>query len=281
MVKAKRLDDLATGLAAGGFGRPKMAQVIADGLRADIASGRLPSGGKLPLEHELIAQYGVSRAVVREALRLLESIGLIDVRRGPKGGAVVTTHRTSGVVRDAMLLSLQLADVTLGETYDALTAVVPPAARIAAELRSSETADALDRHTEAQLALLDDPVAFGIQGHLFHKTMIANCGNYALQLVTASLLDILLATAEPLAELVRHRMTADEIHEGNEIMVGHQRRMAEVIRSGDGSKAEQAWRTYLERVEYRYFQIIPRDLRLTDDIAHGRHRRLYRRGSES
>lgn len=89
----------------------------------------------------------------------------------------------------------------------------------------------------------------------------------------ASLLDIQLATAEPLAELVRHRMTADEIHEGNEIMVGRQRRMADVIRSGDGSKAEQAWRTYLERVEYRYLQIIPRDLRLTYDIARGRHRR--------
>lgn len=250
-----------------GSGRPKMAQLIADGLRADIATGRLPCGDRLPMEHELIAKYGVSRAVVREALRLLESIGLIDVKRGPKGGAVVTTHRTSSVVRDAMLLSLQLADVTLGETFDALTAVVPPAARTAAELRPRETADALDRHTDAQFALLDDHAAFGVQGHLFHKVMIANCGNYAINLVTVSLLDILMATAAPLAALVRHKMSSGQIHDGNEIMIAHQRRMAEVIRSGDGEEAERAWRRYFERVGLRYFEIVPRELRLTEDLT--------------
>lgn len=246
--------------------RPKMAQVIADGLRADIAAGRLASGRRLPLEHELVAQFGASRAVVREALRLLESAGLIDVRRGPKGGAVVT-HRTSGVVRDSLLLSFQLADVTLGQTFDALTGILPSAAGMAAEARPSETAKALDLHSDAQVDLLDDPIAFGIQGHLFHKVMIANCGNYAIHLLTSSLLDIMLATAEPLAAIISHQMIAKDIRAGNEVMLGHQRRMAEVIRAGNGRLAENAWRKYLERVAFRYFQLIPRDLLLTHDLA--------------
>jgi DNA-binding FadR family transcriptional regulator len=243
-----------------------MAQVIVERLRSDIASGRLANGRRLPLEHELIAQYGVSRAVVREALRLLESIGLIEVRRGAKGGAVVT-HRTSGVVRDAMLLSFQLADVTLGQTYEALTAMAPPAARMAAERRPLETYEALSNHTAAQAELFDDPVAFGTQGHLFNSVMIANCGNDAIHLLTSSLLDIMRSTAEPLAAMISHQMSRADIRKGYEIMLGHQRRVADVIRAGDGAAAETAWRAFMERVGYRYFQLVPRELRLTRDIA--------------
>ena len=69
-------------------GRPKVAEVITNELRADIASGRLPLGSRLPNERDLAAHFGVSQPTIREAIRALDSIGLIEVRHG--SGAFVT-----------------------------------------------------------------------------------------------------------------------------------------------------------------------------------------------
>jgi GntR family transcriptional regulator, transcriptional repressor for pyruvate dehydrogenase complex len=63
---------------------------IADQIRAAILSGRLQQGERLPPERELAEQFGVSRVTVRDALRGLEAMGLIEVRVGARGGAFVT-----------------------------------------------------------------------------------------------------------------------------------------------------------------------------------------------
>src|SRR5215212_2351824 len=63
---------------------------IADQIRAAILSGQLEQGERLPPERELAEQFGVSRVTVRDALRGLEAMGLIEVRVGARGGAFVT-----------------------------------------------------------------------------------------------------------------------------------------------------------------------------------------------
>src|SRR3954454_1177452 len=63
---------------------------IADQIRAAIVGGRLNQGERLPPERELAEQFGVSRVTVRDALRALEAMGLIEVRVGARGGAYVT-----------------------------------------------------------------------------------------------------------------------------------------------------------------------------------------------
>lgn len=240
----------------------KMAQVIADGLRSEIASGRLSNGKRLPLEHELIAGYGVSRAVVREALRLLESAGLIVVKRGPKGGAVVT-DRTSGVVRDSLVLSLQLADVRLGQVYDCLLAILPGAARLAAEQRPREAAAALREHTAREEQALGDLQRFSLEVQAFNHVMLANCGNHALALYAISLLDIMQAAIAPVMSIVQHKMNGETLQEGLQSVVHYQRHLAHVIASGDGAHADAAWRRYVERVGERFFELVPRDLELS------------------
>src|SRR4051794_2140003 len=59
-----------------------MAQQVRDDLREQMKSGKLPSGARLPSEPECCEIYEVSRATVREAYRLLEQEGLVEVRRG-------------------------------------------------------------------------------------------------------------------------------------------------------------------------------------------------------
>ena len=68
---------------------------IADQIRAAILGGRLEQGQRLPPERELAEQFGVSRVTVRDALRALEAMGLIEVRVGARGGAFVTAPSRS------------------------------------------------------------------------------------------------------------------------------------------------------------------------------------------
>jgi len=63
----------------------RVLRALVDGIRA----GSIPPGSRLPRDHELAARFGVSRPVVRDALDQLRRAGLLDVRRGPGGGAFV------------------------------------------------------------------------------------------------------------------------------------------------------------------------------------------------
>ena len=73
----------------GQFAQPSVAEMVADVIRARIVAGTLPDGSMLPKQDQLISEFQVSRPSFREALRILESEGLISVRRGNIGGAQV------------------------------------------------------------------------------------------------------------------------------------------------------------------------------------------------
>lgn len=68
---------------------PKAAELVAEALRGRILRRELLPGDRLPSESLLMAQYGVSRPTLREALRLLEAQQLLVVRRGSGGGGVI------------------------------------------------------------------------------------------------------------------------------------------------------------------------------------------------
>src|SRR3954463_12303314 len=81
---------------------------IADQIRQAIVTGKLNEGERLPPERELAEQFGVSRVTVRDALRALEAMGLIEVRVGARGGAFVTVPSGSIVgqtMSDMMMMS--------------------------------------------------------------------------------------------------------------------------------------------------------------------------------
>src|SRR5260370_39968207 len=81
---------------------------ISDQIRQAIVTGKLTEGERLPPERTLAEQFGVSRVTVRDALRGLEAMGLVEVRVGARGGAFVTVPSGTLVgqtMSDMMLMS--------------------------------------------------------------------------------------------------------------------------------------------------------------------------------
>jgi GntR family transcriptional regulator, transcriptional repressor for pyruvate dehydrogenase complex len=105
---------------------------VVDQIERAILTGEMRETDRLPSERELIGQFGVSRATIREALRVLQSRGFIDVRHGDPSGAVIRANPGASVA--ALLNSLFRADrLTLADVIQFRILVESAAAALAAK----------------------------------------------------------------------------------------------------------------------------------------------------
>jgi DNA-binding FadR family transcriptional regulator len=101
---AQRDDDLFEPITVA-----RASSAIAEQIRTAIVTGKLTAGERLSPERELAEQFGVSRVTVRDALRSLEAMGLIEVRVGARGGAFVTAptgSRVAQAMSDMMMMAV-------------------------------------------------------------------------------------------------------------------------------------------------------------------------------
>jgi GntR family transcriptional regulator, transcriptional repressor for pyruvate dehydrogenase complex len=107
-----------------GDGRTTKASfAIAADFRSRIARGELAEGELLPVESDLVDELGVSKGVVREALRILEIEGLVEVRRGLGGGPRVR-HPSIPQVANGMGVYLQIGDVLVTDVWESRDRVI-------------------------------------------------------------------------------------------------------------------------------------------------------------
>ncbi|MDO9487493.1 MAG: GntR family transcriptional regulator, partial [Sphingomonadaceae bacterium] len=118
--------------------QPRIAEIVADGLRQRILSGELKDDDVLPKQEDLMAEFGVSPPCIREAFRILETEGLVTVLRGNVGGAVV--HVPQPFTAAYMMgLVLESRRTTLFDLMNAMRILEPVCAATCAERA--------DRHT--------------------------------------------------------------------------------------------------------------------------------------
>jgi DNA-binding FadR family transcriptional regulator len=117
----------------------RLAERVAAALQDDIERARWPVGQVLGSETDLIERYGVSRAILREAVRILEHHGAVRTKRGPNGGLIVAIPDSDAILRSARMI-LEYDGVTVEQLLEA-RAVLEVAAVRSAATRDDPAAD--------------------------------------------------------------------------------------------------------------------------------------------
>ena len=154
---------------------------IADTLTDMIAQRRFLPGDKLPSELELAVELQVSRTTLREALRILTTRGLVEVRRGV--GTFVTQSKS--IHADYDLLKIQNTNVTAKELYEMRLMFEPQAAYYACKRASDEELETIFRYGELdeEMILRRDPL-WADSEQKFHNSIASATHN---QFITALL----------------------------------------------------------------------------------------------
>ena len=152
-------------------------------LRSMIQSGDLPPGARLPPENQLAAQMGISRSGVREAVKVLESARVLDVRRGD--GTYVTSLEPKLLLEGVGFAVELLQGETLLEVMEVRRLLEPAATGLAARRVSDAQLEELAAALQDMRDAASDPEALLRADVAFHRIVIASTGNETL----TSLLD--------------------------------------------------------------------------------------------
>lgn len=222
---------------------PKASDVLADGLREQILTGRLSMGVVLPNERELAARAGLSRASVREALRILEVEGLIAIRTGRNGGAEVVRPSLATIERSIGIF-IRGQNIRLASVLEVREAIEPYAARLAALNRTEDDLTRLQACHQRLMEVVDDVPDF-LQANL----------DWHVAVVMASHNELLSAFVGAFAQTVYQatRLREFNVPEVRQAVARAHQSVMDAIAAGD---AEAAWRrmsrhvgAYVQRVK--------------------------------
>ncbi|HEY4459210.1 MAG TPA: FadR/GntR family transcriptional regulator [Pseudonocardiaceae bacterium] len=163
----------------------RMSEAIVAQIRNLIRTNRLVPGDRLPSERELCEQFGVSRVTVREALRVLEAGGLIEIRVGARGGAFVTTP-TSDQLSAGLADLINLASVTAYEVTEARIVFELGIIPMVVERATDEDIEDLRELTREHIAALKRGEYTMAMSAQFHNRVGACTHNAAIEMLVHS-----------------------------------------------------------------------------------------------
>jgi GntR family transcriptional regulator, transcriptional repressor for pyruvate dehydrogenase complex len=214
-----------------------------------IVAGRLQVGDHLPPELELARQFGVNRSTVREALRELDSAGLLGRRRGSK--RMVVVRPGAGQVGAGVRRALVLHEVTYQDVWEGLTILEPPLAALAATRRKA--ADCRQLHAATRdVEAAEDSAQTVVYVVKYFRALAEASGNPALAVAQ-----------EPLLQLLEPSLAAmiGKVAQARARITDAQHRLTQAVESRD-SEAAQTWMAKHIRDFRRGFELAginPRD----------------------
>jgi DNA-binding FadR family transcriptional regulator len=215
----------------------KAYEVVAARLREQILDGELPRGARLPNEVELADEFGVSRATVREALRVLTAQNLIRTAKGAGGGSYVivpSAEHVSESLRSGLGLMTSSADVTLEELLEVRALLEVPAARLAALRRSEEHLERL------RAAIPRQPLDLGTQEQFVHNA------DFHSTVIDASCNTLLSIAAEPVFAVLQTRLSRSRLGQKFHRSINdHHREIAAAIESAEEQAAGELMHDHL------------------------------------
>jgi GntR family transcriptional regulator, transcriptional repressor for pyruvate dehydrogenase complex len=200
---------------------------VAAALLVRITDRSLATGDRLPSELELARQFGVNRSTVREAMRELESAGVLRRQRGSK--LMMVSRPETEIVADGVSRALALHDVSIRHVFDGLIILEPPIAEAAAKCRRS-----------ADIAVLVATVDRGMQRDAAAAAQQA--ADFFRRIGEATHNRVLMLAHEPLLQLLAPslRTIIDQVVPARARIDSAQRKILAAIRAGD-AVAARSW----------------------------------------
>jgi GntR family transcriptional repressor for pyruvate dehydrogenase complex len=213
----------------------KISETIARDILDDIVQRKLPPGTMLASEAVMLDRYGVGRASLREALRILEIHGLIKIKPGPKGGPVVAEVTSADLGRSATFF-FHAIGATFADLLGARLVIEPMMARLAATNLTAAGAEELKRAVEDHERDATQPSSsWGRTSAGFHVIVNGLSGNKVLDMLGRALLDI----------HAERTQTEFPVSGRGDVSRAHQR-IAQAILDGDADAAEQRMRRHVQ-----------------------------------
>ncbi|WP_327312138.1 FadR/GntR family transcriptional regulator [Streptomyces sp. NBC_01235] len=218
--------------------RAKLAEVLAARIHDDIAARGWQTGTVLGSETDLLARYGISRAVLREAVRILEYHSVARMRRGPGGGLIVTAPEPQASI-DTMALFLEYQGVTADDLRIVRNAVeLGIVARVTARHAGGDTVVA-ERLTKAVKWATEGPAADPRKADLFHTELAALADNPVLSLFLSIITELFRRHASGHDRPLPGDTAADEVQHVHQ-------RILDAIVQGDAGVARHRMRRHLD-----------------------------------
>jgi GntR family transcriptional regulator, transcriptional repressor for pyruvate dehydrogenase complex len=224
--------------------KPKLAQLVIDGLRQRIGAGEFGTGGKLPTESQLTVHFGVSRTVVREAIAALAADGMVQARQG--AGVFVIPQASSafsaiaGERSNKISVALNVLEVRMGVEIES--------AGLAAQRHSTSQFAAIQESWNEFGRLLEQGTPTGKTDFAFHRAIAAATNNpFYLEV-----LDALGSRTIPCDVASPWGTESVLTYEYQVGLHDEHRRILNAIGARDGDGAREAMRDHLSRSQDRY-----------------------------
>jgi GntR family transcriptional repressor for pyruvate dehydrogenase complex len=202
-------------------------------VKAMIAEGRLKNGDRLPPERDLAEKFVVSRTSVREALRALESLGLVEIRPGE--GTFIREMSVDALVEP---LAVSQREAT-GELFEARRLLEPSLAALAASRATPEELQEMERILDEQAKEIAAGRTGLAQDAQFHAAIGAASHNRAITRIAHAIMDLLAQSREDSLNTPGRPTRSHESH----------RRVLAAIRVRDAEAARLAMLQHIESVE--------------------------------
>jgi len=216
-----------------------LARAVTAELVERIVRGAHPPGTPLPAEPALCETFSVSRTVIREAVKILQEKGLVQVRQG--SGTIVTSP-TMWDMLDELVLAATIAEDESLEILDDLVVtrrvLESDMANLAARLADQDTVDRLRALVDRMDELVDDHITYADHDRAFHDTIMQASGNRIARGVVRALESQVINTARYLGQPQRALCVASNL--------GHRRIYEHIAAHDPGGAAEAMFRHITE-----------------------------------
>jgi DNA-binding FadR family transcriptional regulator len=213
----------------------KVPEVVARRILRDIVRRGLVAGDMLPPEAVMIEQLGIGRASLREALRILETHGVVRIKPGPRGGPMVDEVTAADYGR-TMTVFLHASGATFRELIEARLIMEPVLARLAATRLTDEGAERIREAVSAGWEAVDETSEiWSVASEQFHAAVAAGSGSRVLDIFSGALMSIHRSRVGSVFPVNERRATC-RIHD----------RIAEAVLDRNAARAEQLTRKHIE-----------------------------------